>query len=961
MVKKIISTSLLFLFLALGICYGQGTTDPRGEGQYMDYTTTNMPESPSAAAFNVVGEIQVNTAKGTPDISIPIYTYEIDGVKVPITLSYDASGIKVSQMASAVGLGWSLVAGGQITRTVRSKPDEADIYGWFEDGYIKESYYANKDANDPYWQKQMKGYIQSTDGLVSLRDHNPDLFSYSLPGFSGTYIHDPINNIIKEKKDGLSILSLSDANNHLDASDLKGNNYYFDYDDTERSRNKNIFDTGNEVANEFFEWENNGLPIVTAWKLSNITTKNGKEINFGYESVDMEYEIKEANSSITVGMPCDTNNSQKIRSNSNTDVTHKFSTQLLKEISSPHSNIKVEFEYMDDSGLSAFVWKRRLVKITVSDIATGDRREFHLEHLRFAGDPRLQLKSVQERAYKNGIMKKKPPYEFEYESGNLPPKTSKAQDLYGYYNLANSNQTLVPDFFIPHPQFQNYFDMYSGDRSLNVNGLKRGNLVQITYPTGGKNLFTYEPNVDNLFPMSGYRGGLRVKEIKNLDENNNLTSRITYQYGNLKGVDLKAQLYQWFYKAEGNTKSYFSSPVRIPGDGVGVGYKTGYFYDMVAVVSHGENSSQNFKREYRYKENTYNVQSYDYVLESETIFKGMSPNRLKIVEYEYDLISVTGDSEIVEWNVVGDMDCYHPPGFPLAIGYTTTPRKIGYSGNYAYLPVRIATTDFPEGGATNRITVVKDITYDSVTLLKKTEITDLQLRREESPPGTVSYVTNDGNAERITVAYTYPFDVPDFSSLPNFPQGTVVRQEVTTTKNGQTAQTGGKAYDFDAQGNIKTIYSFEKGQGSNSSSLTYVPSTYEERTGFVFSAGYPVQVTAKGGLPTTYIWNLKGNVPVAKIEGVHRGVINQNLIAQLENASFSQLPDLLTQLRTVLSSYGNAFLTTFAHTPMGGVEAIIDPKGNKTAYEYDAFGRLLLVRDAEGNILNETEYNYALD
>lgn len=959
MVKNTITLPIIFFFLSFGRGYAQ-SDDPRGEGQYMDYTTQSMPESPSASAFNAVGEIQVNHAKGIPDISIPIYTYEVDGVKVPISLSYDASGIKVSQMSTAVGLGWSLVAGGQISRTVRSKPDEEDNNGWFDNGYIRANYYVGKDPNSTAWQKDMKGVKENLfqTGLVKLRDHNPDLFSYSLLGHSGTYIHDTNRNVIKEKKDGLSIVSLSNAYADLDARDLEGNFYLFEYEDTERSRNKNLFDTGSDVADDFIEWENGGLPIVTAWKLSNISTKNGKEINFGYESVDMVYEIFEASSHVTVGTSC---KGQDVKSVASTDVTHRFSTQLLKEISSPHSNIKVEFEYADDSNLPVSVWKRRLVKITVSDIATGDRREFHLGHLRFPGDPRLQLESVQEKAYKNGVIAEKPPYSFEYEGGNLPPKNSLAQDLYGYYNLANSNSTLVPDFFTTHPLYQDYFDMYSADRSLNVNGLKRGTLSQITYPTGGKTLFSYEPNVDNLFTLNGYRGGLRVKEIKNLDENDSVASHRNYQYSDLNGADLKAQSSLWLSKTEGDTKSYFSSPIRIPGDGAG--YKTGYFYGSVAVVSHGGNSTQDFKKEYRYKENPYNRQSYDHVLESETIFKGTSSNRLKIVEYEYAVISNDSPNpEIVSWNVIGDMDCYSPNGGGWSrIGYTIMPRFIHYSGNYAYLPTRIATTDFPEGGATNRITVVKDITYDSVTLLKKTEITDLQLRREESPPGTVSYVTNDGNAERITVAYTYPFDVPDFSSLPNFPQGTVVRQEVTTTKNGQTAQTGGKAYDFDAQGNIKTIYSFEKGQGSNSSSLTYVPSTYEERTGFVFSAGYPVQVTAKGGLPTTYIWNLKGNVPVAKIEGVHRGVINQNLIAQLENASFSQLPALLTQLRTVLSSYGNAFLTTFAHTPMGGVEAIIDPKGNKTAYEYDAFGRLLLVRDAEGNILNETEYNYALD
>ena|SRR5690554_5188057 len=127
--RKIKHTGLLLVFISLlGKAYGQNV-DPRGEGHYMNYSTVKMPESPTASAFNVVGDIQVNPAKGVPDITIPLFTYEVDGVKVPISISYDASGIKVSQMATSVGLGWSLNAGGQISRTVRSKPDEEENGG----------------------------------------------------------------------------------------------------------------------------------------------------------------------------------------------------------------------------------------------------------------------------------------------------------------------------------------------------------------------------------------------------------------------------------------------------------------------------------------------------------------------------------------------------------------------------------------------------------------------------------------------------------------------------------------------------------------------------------------------------------------------------------------------------------------------------------------------------------------
>lgn len=942
-------------FLTIMVSFGQvGGDDPRSEGQYMDYANLKMTESPTASAFNAVSEIQVNHAKGTPVISIPIYTYELDGVQVPISLTYDASGIKVSQMATAVGLGWSLDAGGQISRTVRSKPDEEFNDGWFYDGYIRPEYYANKDANDKNWQQQMKGHYvtQYKTGLVKKRDHNPDLFSYSFNGYAGSYIHDTEMNIIKEKNDGIKILPLGNADDNLDAFDLNGNYYYFDYEDTERSNNKNIHITDSDLQLDFFHWEKvNGLPIVSSWKLSHIETKNNKKINFQYESEEIQYNIPKESWQIALGSSCDPNSENPlIKSSSGSNVEYIFNVQLLKKIFSADSNIEIEFQYASDTNLPPSVWKKKLTKIIIKE--GHNKREFHFSYSRFSGDPRLRLDQVQEVTEQNGIVLKKPPYIFNYEPGSLPSKESKAQDFYGYYNLSDNNKGLLPNnFVIPtYNGFREFFNKKSGNRGLNINGLKRGILTDITYPTGGKTLFVYEPNVKNLNPISGYVGGLRIKEVKNQNEEELVFNRKTYEYGNLEGIDLETEIYTWFYKREGSTDNYYSHPIRLPGDESG--YRSGFYYGLVTEKIH--NNSETFKIEYRFKENLQNYQSFDYMPESEIIYSGTSASILKMTEYDYSLISETGSIEVLDWYVVGDMDCYYPTSMPSQIGYTTTPRKVRFSGNYAYLPTTIITTDYVSGN--HPITVVKDITYDPETLLKKEEITDFTKKRLENG----QLVTNDVKAEKIRVEYTYPFDVTNVPS--GWPLSTVIKQEVFTTKDQVTAQTGGKAFVFDDSGNIKTIYEYAKGMGSNTSSLDYVPSHYEERTSFIFDNGFPVQVRPYAGAPTSYIWNLKGNVPVAKIEGRRIGSINEGFITELENASYTELDQKLETFRSSLLNQNIPFLlTTYAYTPLHGVSVITDPKDDKTTFEYDAFGRLKFVRDSEGNILSENEYKYALD
>lgn len=53
----------------------------------------------------------------------------------------------------------------------------------------------------------------------------------------------------------------------------------------------------------------------------------------------------------------------------------------------------------------------------------------------------------------------------------------------------------------------------------------------------------------------------------------------------------------------------------------------------------------------------------------------------------------------------------------------------------------------------------------------------------------------------------------------------------------------------------------------------------------------------------------------------------------------------------------DAGLTTYTHEPLVGVKSVIDENNHTTRYEYDAFGRLVAVRDDAGNLVNTHEYH----
>lgn len=93
-----------------------------------EYSEINViPPSPNAAAFQKFVEVPVSLYTGTPNISVPIYEIKMGQLSLPISLQYHASGLKVDEHASWVGAGWSLNAGGMISRTAKGLPDELNI------------------------------------------------------------------------------------------------------------------------------------------------------------------------------------------------------------------------------------------------------------------------------------------------------------------------------------------------------------------------------------------------------------------------------------------------------------------------------------------------------------------------------------------------------------------------------------------------------------------------------------------------------------------------------------------------------------------------------------------------------------------------------------------------------------------------------------------------------------------
>ena len=158
-------------------------------------TASHIPEAPSyaltpnAASIQRYHDIPVSLYTGVPDISVPLYTFKSGKLSLPISLSYHAGGIKPEEHPGWVGLGWTLRAGGSITRIKHDLPDELNGKGnlWqlgFFYRYSMASEGMLENLRDPDF---LEGFFRYNGHIY---DKESDEFCFNFDGYSGTFLMD---------------------------------------------------------------------------------------------------------------------------------------------------------------------------------------------------------------------------------------------------------------------------------------------------------------------------------------------------------------------------------------------------------------------------------------------------------------------------------------------------------------------------------------------------------------------------------------------------------------------------------------------------------------------------------------------------------------------------------------------------------------------------------------------------
>lgn len=134
------------------------------------------------------------------------------------------------------------------------------------------------------------------------------------------------------------------------------------------------------------------------------------------------------------------------------------------------------------------------------------------------------------------------------------------------------------------------------------------------------------------------------------------------------------------------------------------------------------------------------------------------------------------------------------------------------------------------------------------------------------------------------------------------------------------------------------------------------------------------QYTLENGTPVSIIWGYNGQYPIVKIEGTKLQDIDAGFMQELRNlsnADADHCAGVMTEceeakLRKRLNEFrfnglftgNNSQITTYTYDPLVGVTSITTPNGQIEYYKYDSSGRLMHVKDHNGNIIKKIDYHY---
>ncbi|OQC18470.1 MAG: hypothetical protein BWX72_00009 [Firmicutes bacterium ADurb.Bin080] len=915
-------TQILIIGLLLSSC------ELFSQDQLIQATNFNhIPPSPGVADLGQYGNTPVNNSTGIPEITIPIYTLVQDELSLPISLSYNANGIRVTDVSSEVGLKWTLNTGGVVSRDVRGLADDKPNVGWF---YMPAAYRPSST-----WMSNINCYQNELRVLSeNLYDLLPDIFNYSVGEYSGSFVFNSSKNLYKDLKNELRINPYFNTNGYLDSIiiiDKYGTGFVFGGGDNYR-------ESCTTYCTESHGTVNNPRTTlgVTSWRLKRIVTLRGNEIKFKYSNYQVNYTLP-SGEVFHYKMPLPSPIS-KAYSNYNTSYTRDV--KLLDTIESP--TMLIIFNYTSDP--SALSWQKKLSEIKIKNKLSTITKSYLLEYELYSGSPRLKLRRIKEKGTSGGINDKIT--SFNYDTRSLPSYNSKSVDYFGFFNNASNAH------FVPVVYNGSIIDTTSF-RDVVSSEITRGILTSITYPTGGETVYYYEPNqTTNATGQTIFAPGVRVQKVEDVETDGTKSNVRTFVYAGLVGnIQIKRNYGQYIKMITAcgeDERLYYSNPLQdyFPYEG--------YMYKNVKVNYHLSNGvlSHYFVENYsdyyinkkvsssltsrRYYKATFNprLNSIDSLVKCiENTWTGGSGIQTGISSYYIGAGCFWGKNILCNQSYIL-IDTYYNE--LINIPFLTHDKKL--------LSNSVAKDYSPGLDTTNFLKTEKIFTYNSDYQLIRTNI---RLNNNNIFRSDIRYVKN-GNTTEVLLKAKNAIALP-----------------VSQTLFKYTGVSSLNVYDkvkfeYDTTGNVIKEYIYNRDATDTvelNREFAYLPKS--DKIG---------QIKSRGDNYKTFLWSYNSNFIVAEVDGASEAKIDSlNWISPdggdvelFRTCIISKDIEIkLGQLRGLFPS--NVLVKTFLYHPLFGIQTVIDYNNIPTTFTYDEFGRLKLIKDFDSAIRARYSYNYGIN
>ncbi|MBN1337710.1 MAG: hypothetical protein JXA03_00210 [Bacteroidales bacterium] len=540
--------------------------------------------SPGIGQLGYYGKNAVNLSTGSVDVAIPIYTLNTGEFELPVAIRYNAGGIKVEDLASWVGLGWSLQAGGGISVTARGISD-------FNNKMIRiRTDEELAGLNHP----QIGSQGNDTCYYVSqgILDSEPDVFNYNFCGYSGQFFLEGKDNYATAKftknTGGLKI-EADIIHRSITATDPKGRKYYFSGEKAKTySLKYSYYYIENIILQEpqgYME-DNYDTACYNDFFLDSITLENFQgSIYFDYVAEEVRHTTRLSGSISTIDPELAIKKWADAYENAFIKKRVVANSRRLVRIRFIKGSAEIQrIEFVPDGADRLdLAYTKALKRIEIWQGTTLiNKWEFFYDYFQSPvtkieniGKPNSNYacKRLKLTRLSNNMAAANPPeYKFIYfgDPGSstpgitLPYRTSfDGYDHWGYCNknhgqidhavpsklfpaytplsgndihfkkfLCKGNSYLFPE----EPQGLNSIPAFNhplGDRKPVEYNTKAYTLETIVYPTGGMTLFEYELHYlkqYNSAPPSDTAGGLRIKRITDIPLNDDPVIR-SFEYG----------------------------------------------------------------------------------------------------------------------------------------------------------------------------------------------------------------------------------------------------------------------------------------------------------------------------------------------------------------------------------------------------------------------------------------------